>query len=65
MPELRVEIPDAVAAVLDAYASAGKRPRSEVVNEILLDWAKKRHHEATLILRVAGGDPSWPEPDRK
>lgn len=54
MPELRVEIPIFTTAVLDAYCSASGKCRTELVNEILADWAHKEHHRARIILRVAG-----------
>jgi hypothetical protein len=53
MPELRVEIPLFTAAVLDGFCSATGVCRTELVNEILSDWAHREHHKATIILRVA------------
>ena len=65
MAELRCEIKDFTAAVLDGYCSASGKCRTEVVNEILNIWATQKHHESVLILRVAGVDPMQPDTERK
>lgn len=65
MAELRVELPDFTVAVLDGTCSASGSCRTELVNEILLQWATKKHREATIILRVAGDNPTIPEGKRK
>lgn len=54
MPELRVELPKFTTAVLDGFCSASGKCRTELVNEILSDWAHREHYKATIILRVAG-----------
>ncbi len=56
MPELRVEIPAFTTAVLDGYCSASGKCRTELVNQILSDWAHKEHHKAKVILRVVGNN---------
>ncbi len=57
MPELRAELPDYIAAVLDGYCSASGQCRTKVVVDILDEWAKQKHHESIVILRVAGNNP--------
>jgi hypothetical protein len=66
MAELRCEISDSILAVVDAQSSAhGGVGRKQIVEEVLLIWAKEKHREATLVLRVAGVDPTWPDTYRK
>lgn len=65
MTELRVELPADELAVLDGYCSATGKNRSTVIRKLLRDWSEKKHHEAMLICRVAGGNPTPPEGDRK
>lgn len=62
--ELRVEVPREELAVLDGYCSATGRDRSDVVRQILREWSDRKHREAILICRVAGGNPSQADPDR-
>lgn len=57
MPELRAELPDYIAAVLDGYCSATGQCRTKVVIEQLTLWARQKHHESIVILRVAGNNP--------
>jgi hypothetical protein len=61
MPELRVELPEFTTAVLDGHCSANGMCRTQLVNNILGEWAKQKHHEATIILRVAGSNPTLPD----
>lgn len=65
MPEIRVESPRNVVDVLDAYCIATGRHRTDVVNEVLGKWAEEKKHEATIICRVAGCNPSVAEGCRK
>lgn len=55
--ELRVEIPRDIANVLDGFSLAQDKKRTELVNEILEDWARRRVHEWNLLGRVAGLHP--------
>lgn len=62
--ELRAEIPKDVMAVIDAHwmaQSDAKASRNSVVNEILRVWAEKKWHEASLVLRLAPGNPAGPD----
>lgn len=61
MPELRVELPEFTIAVLDGHCSANGACRTKLVTQILGDWAKDKYHEATIILRVAGSNPTLPD----
>lgn len=56
--EIRVEVPDEHLAVLDAYCSASSESRTDVIKELLAEWSRRKFHEATLILRVAGRNPA-------
>jgi hypothetical protein len=55
--DVRVEIEDFTIAVIDGFCNGTGYGRKELINEILGDWAYKKHHEATIILRVAGNKP--------
>ena len=62
--ELRGPCPKRVVGVLDAVSGARKLDRMQLVNEILLEWAKKRVHESTIVARVlrinpAEADSGW------
>ena len=59
--ELRGLIGRNSADVLDAVAQAQELTRMDVVNQVLNDWAKRRLHEATLIVRVTRCNGSAPE----
>lgn len=50
--------------VLDAVALSRKVSRTEIVNEILNEWAVARIHESTLVLRCTKSDGSVAESQR-
>lgn len=56
--ELRGQCPVEILEVLDAVSLARDQDRTELVNEILGDWARLRMHEASLINRVKRRNPS-------
>lgn len=62
MPEIRFEAKPETVAVLDGYCSATGRCRTAFINALLEEWAQKKLHEASVVLR-AGGKPAGP--DRK
>jgi DNA integrity scanning protein DisA with diadenylate cyclase activity len=64
MPEIRIEVEAHAVAVLDGYCSATGKCRTEVLNNILKEWSEKKFHEATVILRVAGCNPTVSESER-
>ena len=65
MPEVRFEAKAETVAVLGAYCSAAGKCRTAFINDLLESWACKKLHEATLICRVAGVNPTPPEAGRK
>lgn len=65
MPEIRFEAKPETVAVLDGYCSATGRCRTAFINALLEAWAEKKLHEASVVLRVAGGNPGRPEGGRK
>lgn len=62
--ELRVEVPRDELSVLDGYCSGTGRDRTDVLRMILREWSDKQLHVATVIVRVAGGNPSQSDKDR-
>ena len=60
MPEIRFEAKKHSVAVLDGYCSATGKCRTEFMNGLLDAWAMEKMHEATVVLRVAGGIPTPP-----
>ena len=47
--------------LLDAWAMEKQKTVAQIVKELLLDaWAMEKMHEATVVLRVAGGIPTPP-----
>lgn len=65
MPEIRFEAKKHSVAVLDGYCSATGKCRTEFMNELLDAWAMEKMHEATVVLRVAGGIVCWRCGDHK
>lgn len=58
--ELRAEIPKEIMGVIDAHWMArpgAKASRNEVVNEILKEWAARKWHEASLVLKLVPCNP--------
>lgn len=63
--EIRFEADPADVAVLDAYNHATGTSRKDVMLQLLHEWSERKHHEATVILRVAGVTPDVSESNRK
>jgi len=59
--ELRGDCPLLTIEVLDAISNVRRISRTELVNEILGDWAKQRLTEASLVVRVTRGNPEAAE----
>ncbi len=55
--ELRGQCPREVVDVLDAFCSARRLNRQELVNRILKRWAMERLHEANVLANVTRGNP--------
>lgn len=54
--ELRGMAPRWIIDVLDAVANARKSSRQEVVVRVLQEWAERRLHESTLVVRCTQGN---------
>ena len=65
MPEIRFEAGDQDVAVLDGYCSARGKCRTEFIKQILAELSQAKLHEATLIVLVAGINPTISEDSRK
>lgn len=59
--ELRQLCPRQGLNMLDAVSMARQQTRTDLVNEILGEWAAKRLHESMMVHRVAGFNPSGSE----
>lgn len=55
MVELRGDCPRAIVNVLDAFSLARDMTRTQLVNEILGDWAAKRRHELQMLTKLDSG----------
>ena len=51
--DLRAKITPEADQVLEAVSRASGREKSELVREVLHEWAGKKLHEATLIHRLS------------
>lgn len=58
--EISFELTVPEVAVLDGYCQAHGLKRTVVMRRVLREWSEKKLHEATLILRVAGSNPTIP-----
>jgi len=56
--ELRGWTPKNTIAVIDAVAIANRVDRFDVVNAVLLRWARKQVHVATVVGNVTQSNPS-------
>lgn len=63
--EVRFECTPDEVAVLDGYCSATGQHRSAVMRRLLREWSDRKHHEAMVICRVAGCNPTTSEGDRQ
>ena len=63
--EVRFELPTEDVQIFDAYSIASGKSRTAIMAEILALWIAAKRHEATLICRVAGINPTEPEAGRK
>jgi hypothetical protein len=62
--EIRFMAPVQDVRVLDGYCHGSGRDRTGTMREILHEWAERKLHEATMIVRVAGGNPTPPDGGR-
>lgn len=56
--EISFELPSDEVAVLDGYCQAKDIKRTTAFRAILREWSERKLHEATLICRVAGVNPT-------
>ncbi len=59
--EQRGPCPKEIVDVLDAFCSARRVTRTELVNRILGKWVSDRLHEANVLERVTRGNPKGRE----
>ena len=59
--ELRVQLPAEEVSVLDGYCAGTGQDRTKVLRQILREWSDAKHHEAIMVVRVAGRNPQAPE----
>ena len=59
--ELRGPCPASTVAVLDAVSMSKGQTRTDLVNEILGQWAKAKAHEFNVVARVLRGNPDVAE----
>ena len=59
--ELRGQSPKSVIAIVDAIAIANRVDRIDVVNAVLLRWARKQAHTSTVVANVTQGNPPLPD----
>jgi hypothetical protein len=52
--ELRQDISEKAAAVLDAESYRTGQTKQDIVRKILDDWADRKIHEASIVMRFAG-----------
>ena len=62
--EIRLELPVHECSVLDGYVQATNKTRTQVLRDVLRLWSDAKFHEATLIMRVAGRNPTQSEGGR-
>lgn len=64
--ELRAEVDKEIIDVIDGIVNARRGTnRTEIITEILKEWADQKIHESTIVLRVSGRYPAAPEGGRK
>ncbi len=61
--ELRGKSPKAIIDVVDAVAIANRIDRIDVVNAVLLKWARKQVHVSTVVGNVTRGNPQLMDSD--
>jgi hypothetical protein len=61
--ELRGHMPASIVAVIDAVAIAKRKSRMDIVNRVMLIWAREQLHVATVVGNTTRGNPPLPETD--
>ena len=62
--EIRFQAPRELADVADAYAIAHRKTRTEVLLEVMRNWAEHQVHVASVISRVTRRNPKGVDSDR-
>ncbi len=55
--DMRFTTPLGIVQVIDAIAHARRVDRGSIINDILLRHCRQVAHEATIVMRVTGGNP--------
>jgi hypothetical protein len=63
--DVRFTVDPVELTVIDAYVLGTGIDRSKVLREMLRIWSEKKLHEATVVVRIAGGNGSVPARDRR
>ncbi len=64
--ELRGEIDKEIMDTIDGVVNARRgSSRTEIITEILREWADAKVHESIMVLRVRGINPTQAEGNRK
>lgn len=61
--ELRGQMPRSIISVIDAVAIAKRKNRMDIVNRVMLIWAKEQLHVANVVGNTTRGNPPLPETD--
>jgi hypothetical protein len=59
--ELRGMVRKSTVDVIDAWSMSNHQTRTDLVNQILDEWADARLHEVSLVNSVAEGNPALTE----
>ena len=63
--EIRFLAPNGDVAILDGVCHATGNDRTGVMRLVLQEWAARELHRATVVLRVARGNPAPAATERK
>lgn len=63
--EVRLELDPEDLRVLDGYVNATGKTRTDVIRQLIREWADRKLHEAIVICRVAGVNPAAPDAARR
>ncbi len=58
MTEVSFEVPASEVSVLDGYCQAKSIKRTAAYRQILKEWTDQKLHEAIMVCRVAGVNPT-------
>jgi hypothetical protein len=58
--DVRCKVTEEANQVLEAHARAGNADKSEVIRQVLHEWALREIHKATLVTRLTRREGSGP-----